>query len=122
MIQKLVSGTFFGKNLRSCNVDGFRLSEWEYERAARASRHSHECAYLNMVIRGGHVETLTKGEFACEPAVLVFHPPEEVHGGHIACSDTRIFDLEIAPQRLERLREFGLVPKDRMVLTGALPV
>src|SRR5262249_25307942 len=61
-------------------------------------------------------------EFANPPAVLVFHPPEEVHGGEISCSNTRIFGIEIAPLRLERLRDAGLLPKDRMTFTGALPI
>src|SRR5204862_368253 len=122
MIDKLATGTFYGKKLGSHNIEGFQLTEWGYELAAKAPQHSHECAYLNMVLQGGHVETLAKGEFACDPAVLVFHPPEEVHAGQISCKDTRIFDIEIPPLRLERLREIGLLPKDRMVFTGALPV
>jgi AraC family transcriptional regulator len=122
MIHKLAPGTFYGKKLRSHNIEGFRFTEWNYEQAAKAPRHSHECAYLNMVLQGGHVETLEKGEFACLPAVLVFHPPEEVHAGQISCSNTRIFDIEIPPPRLKGLQEIGLPLKDRMVFTGALPV
>jgi AraC family transcriptional regulator len=122
LIQKLASGTFYGEKLKSHDIEGFRLTEWRYEPAAKAPRHFHECAYLNIVLQGGHLETLDREELACEPAVLVFHPPEEIHAGQIFCSDTRIFDIEIASQRLERLREIGLLPKDRVVFTGGLAV
>ena len=121
-VHKLAPGTFYGKQLRRCDIAGFRLTEWEYARTSKAPRHAHENAYLNLVLQGGHVETLARGEFASGPAALVFHPPEEVHSGEISCEETRIFDIEIAPQRLEYLRDAGLLPGERAVFEQALPV
>jgi AraC family transcriptional regulator len=122
MIRKLASGTFYGEKRKSYDVDGFRLSEWVYEPERKAPWHAHETAYLNMVLQGGHLEAYQKEELACEPFLLVFHPVGEIHAGQIYGSDTRIFDIEIAPQRLERVRELGLQPNRRAVFTGGLAV
>src|SRR5438105_9474176 len=97
MVHRLAAGTFLGTKLRSHSIEGFRLTEWEYALAAKAPRHTHEYAYLNLVLHGGHMETLRREEVVSGPQVLVFHPPEEVHGGEKSCPDTRIFGIEIAP-------------------------
>ena len=36
MVHRLAAGTFFGTNLRSHSIGGFRLTEWEYAVAAKA--------------------------------------------------------------------------------------
>lgn len=108
MPARLAAGTFYGRKLRGRQVDGFRLSEWEYAQGATAPRHSHEHTYLNLVLQGGHVETLAHTEVSCPPQLLVLHPAGEVHGGAIARDDTRIFDIEIAPERMARLRDAGV--------------
>jgi AraC family transcriptional regulator len=103
-------------------VEGFHLSEWEYPQTSTAPRHTHEFAYFNMVVQGGHIEALSREELTLERGALVYHPPGEVHWGEIACKGTRIYGIEIAPGRLERLKDAGLLLQERRTLAGAIPV
>jgi AraC family transcriptional regulator len=122
MIRRLAAGVFHGTRLNVHEFPGLRLSEWTYCADRRFPTHSHESAFFNMVIRGAYTETHGKEARTYRPYVLVFHPEGEAHSNHIHQAGTRIFDVEIKPQWLERLGEH-LLPLDRSAeFSGGPPV
>jgi AraC family transcriptional regulator len=72
-------------------------------------RHSHELAYLSLVLRGSYTETIGHKELLGKPSALVAHPPAQAHAVDFHASDVRIFRTEIRPRWLERLRDWPAV-------------
>ena len=79
MLQRLPAGQFFGRQSRSCETGGFRLTESVYAEGLRLPPHSHELAKFCFVISGDYVETLGRHEHARRPLTLTYHPPDTTH-------------------------------------------
>lgn len=107
MRDDLPPGRFFGTTVGNVRMGPFELSESVYAGHARLQAHTHARAYLALVVRGGHRETVGRLERSCEPATVVFHPPCERHANEFSPSGGRIFRLEMDDEWLTRLRECG---------------
>src|SRR5262249_25637154 len=121
-MRKLHPGSFYGEKLKSCEIDGFRLSEWVFQPNARTPWHSHECAFFNMCIEGGHTETYRQGSRVCDRFILVFHPVGESHANFFQRESPGMFYLEIEPWLLDRARTPRLILDRPAESRGGLPV
>jgi AraC family transcriptional regulator len=122
MKQPLPPESFHGKKLRSCEVDGFRLSEWRYAPEAQVPWHAHETTFLNVMLEGSCTETDGRGTWTLCPFTLTFYPAGERHADTFRDTGGRIFDLEIEDRWVKRAGECVQVLDGLVQFTGGLPV
>ena len=106
MSPKLQPGRFYGSILKSCEVNGFILSESLYSPDTKISQHSHAQSYLCMLLRGSYTERYDRKIRVCQPSTVVFHPSGEAHSNHFLKLGGRLFRLEIRQHWLDRVREY----------------
>ena len=107
MTDYLPPGRFLGTSVARWDAGPFELSESIYSAHALLPPHAHARAYLTLVVRGGHRESVGKYERECRPASVVFHPRSECHGNRFSAAGGRIFRLEMPDEWLNHVRECG---------------
>jgi AraC family transcriptional regulator len=103
---QLPPGSLYGETLRSHKMSSFDLSERVYPARFRTPRHSHKQALFCFVVQGDYTETYGGKTRECSQSALLFHPANETHAEHFHDSGGRSFIIEIAPDWLERMREY----------------
>jgi AraC family transcriptional regulator len=106
--------------IRSHNFAGLTLSETRYPPGARLPRHCHEHAYFCLVRRGTYREEYSGHQRSCDPLMLAFHPPEEVHAEQFDGEEVRSFNIEITPSWLRGVA--GAAPVDQPFETRGGPL
>jgi AraC family transcriptional regulator len=104
---QLPPGSLYGETLRSHKVSSFDLSERAYPARFRTPKHSHKQALFCFVVQGDYTETYGGKTRECGQSALLFHPANETHAEHFHDSGGRSFIIEIAPEWLERVREYA---------------
>ena len=107
MSLQLPPGSLYGETLRSLKVSSFELSERVYPARFTTPKHSHKRALFCFVVQGDYTETYGKKTRECSTSALLFHPANETHAEHFHDSGGRSFIIEIAPEWLERMREYA---------------
>jgi AraC family transcriptional regulator len=94
--------------LRTRDVSGFRLSENLYSAKTKLPTHVHEQAQLWIALKG-HCNEIYGGKLREHETLAVgFLPSDEIHTLHFPFVGMRSFGIAIAPQWLERMREYSL--------------
>jgi AraC-like DNA-binding protein len=88
----------FGNELRSCQLDGIRVSETLMPRGLRLEEHSHEAGQICFVLEGEYRERARDAEHRLYPGVLQFHSPGESHS-NIFSTDLDVLTLLISIER-----------------------
>lgn len=78
-IPVLSSGVYYGRQPRKRSVEGIFLSESHHDAGQHVPRHSHSNAHFYLVLKGNSKEFNTSSVRTCNPGLLVYHPPEQVH-------------------------------------------
>jgi AraC family transcriptional regulator len=94
---------FYGTSLRLAEAGGFTLLETVYSSELRTPEHSHELAYLGVVLEGRSNQTAARTIRNCHPGTLTYHPPGETHSDHFFGPRVRLLQIEINPRRLEEI-------------------
>jgi AraC family transcriptional regulator len=105
MLKKLAPGSYHGKVLKSFHTAGFIMTEIAYSARGRLSEHSHENAHFCFVLQGTYIESDSKQEIQCKPLTLTFRPPGEIHKDKFHNQEVRVFNIDIPPRWIERLRQ-----------------
>src|SRR5207249_11345525 len=103
MVAKLSAGKFYGQMQRRCEKAGFTFAESVYtpESQLHLPLHSHENAFLYLMIEGVCEETYgRKARLVC-PSTLVFHPAREPHANRWHQGGGRVFHIDISQARAE---------------------
>lgn len=118
MALKLHNFSFHGKALRRMEFAGLRLTEITYGPNLRNPRHSHQDAYIGITLDGNSTQLCEDKVRSSKPWTVMYHPAGEVHSDQFHEGGAHELNIEIAPSRLEGLRERAL-PADRpMDLNG----
>lgn len=96
--------SFHGSVLRTLESSEIRVTELAYPPGLKTRRHSHEYAYLGIVLRGFSTQMCGNKVRSCRPWAVFYHPPGEVHWDHVHRLGTRELNIEIAPATVERFR------------------
>lgn len=110
--KSLAAGHFYGSNVSSTELAGFRLSETVYPAGMKVPVHFHELPYFCLLVGGGYWERYGSKRVEFDPGSIVFHPAGQVHHGDIHPEPTRCFHFEIDRSWIERLGEHGGLPGD----------
>ena len=97
-------GDFHGNTLESREVAGFVLREIIHKPDIKIPKHSHERAHVAFVLRGAFAERCERKTLECKPLSVSFLAPGITHSDDFR-TGAHCFLFEIAPQRLERVRE-----------------
>jgi AraC family transcriptional regulator len=92
-----------GNILKSCEVNGFRLTETIYKPNQSLPKHSHQHAYFCFVLHGAYTEIREKKILECKPLTLLFHASGEAHSDSFGAKGGRCFNVEIAARWIKRL-------------------
>ena len=95
----------YGEVLKSRAVTEFTLTETTYAPNLELPKHSHDRAYFCLVLQGTYTEAYGNKTRLCQPASLIFHPPDEIHSDRFYGAGGRCFNVQINPRWLERVRE-----------------
>jgi AraC family transcriptional regulator len=110
---------FHGKTLMSRDVAGFAFREMVHKPGIRIPKHSHERAHVAFVLRGVFTERCERETLECRPLSVSFLAPGLTHSDDFQ-NGAHCFLFEIAPPRLERVREV-LPMIDPVFLNGGAP-
>lgn len=105
MDRKLHPGSFHGKATRSAESLSFRLTEFFYPAEFTTAPHSHEYAYLAVVLSGGATQTCGTRVRTCGPRTVFFNPPGEIHSDHFHSRGSHQLTLELGPGRLGQFQD-----------------
>jgi AraC family transcriptional regulator len=102
-------------------VEGFTLSETRYRPCFQTARHSHEHAFLYVVLEGGYEEVLGRTTLASEHAELRYRTAGEPHSHGSGESGARCFNIDFDGRWIERVCELSPRPPVTCELRGGLP-
>lgn len=94
----------FGEQLKKFVVGGFTLTETLHPPSLVLPRHDHECANVNLTIKGSFREVIGSRPQECSPSSLLVKPPGEAHANHYGDAGARCLIIEVSPERLESIR------------------
>lgn len=110
--------SFHGKALRMMEFAGLRLTDVIYSPNLRNPRHAHKYAYIGITLRGHSTQQCENQVRSSRPWTVMFHPAGEVHSDQFHESGAHEFNIELAPERLENLRQCSLRVDAPMNLNG----
>ena len=110
---------FHGNSLMIREVDGFILRETVHQPGVKLPKHSHERSHFAFVLRGVFEERCENKTLACKPSSLSFLAPGMTHSDDFG-NGVHCLLVEIAPQRLERLRD-DLQLDEPVFINGGVP-
>src|SRR4051812_2414439 len=90
----------FGKDLRSCQLDGIHVSETALAAGLQLPEHAHEAGQICFVLEGEYRERVGHASYSFHPGMLLFHTPGERHS-NIVSADAEVLTLLISidPER-----------------------
>lgn len=94
----------FGEQLKKFVVGGFTLTETLHPPSLVLPRHDHECANINLTVKGSFREIIGRRPQECSPSSLLVKPPGEAHANHYGDAGARCLIIEVTPERLESIR------------------
>lgn len=105
MSYTMSAGHFHGDRLERRVTGDFILTEDSYDPGTTIPDHHHAWPYFCFVLEGAFTERCGRRDRDCGPGDLIYHPLGEEHSDHFARMPGRLFNIEIAPIRLEGLKE-----------------
>ncbi|MGH9398075.1 MAG: helix-turn-helix domain-containing protein [Terriglobia bacterium] len=97
--------SFHGKPLRRMESAGLRLTEVTYDANLKNPQHSHEYAYIGVILDGNATQLCGGTVRSAKPWTVMYHPAGEVHSDQFHGWGARELNIEIAPWRLANLRK-----------------
>lgn len=122
MSPRLRSGEFLGTAASKRCAHGLVLADVHYPAGARLPRHTHERPYFCLILSGGYTERYSRRSRFCRPEMLVYHPAGEQHTQEFHDSAVVSLNVEIGPEWLGRMRDFGIALDQPMEARGGRPV
>jgi AraC family transcriptional regulator len=111
---QLGHGAWFGKELGSCTVRGFCLSELQPEAwGDELPEHSHSDTHLILPVRGKYVSSAAGAPAICTPSVLIYNPPGVIHRDRFESPTGLFVGLSISKDRLAEIGPVRL-PQDAL--------
>ncbi len=95
--------SFHGRTAFRREVSGFELRELHYAPLASLPRHSHETAYISLLLEGRYREHDGRRTRPLPPDTMLLHPAGETHSNQFGRSGARIFCIEFTLAGVRRL-------------------
>lgn len=102
----LRAGEYYGRVASAAEVAGLRLTDLEHASARRIPSHSHEQAFLCLLLGGRYRERAGRLAVEYAPGTLVFHPAGLQHEDEIGPGGGEFFLVGAYARRLKVQRVF----------------
>jgi AraC family transcriptional regulator len=106
--------------VRSMRLEHLQFTETVYPAALKMASHTHENAYVSVVLQGAFAETIAGKTRECDSATVTFHPPAEGHAVDFL-APVRILRLDLDSDWLSRVQAFTPLFREPQVVRGGLP-
>lgn len=106
--------------IKTREVSGFQMIEGLYAANTKVPKHSHEQAVFCIALKGTCAEVYGSELREYQPLTVQFLPPNETHSLDFSSAEMRAFSIEIAPQWLDRTREYSLLLDNSVHSRGGL--
>lgn len=121
MAQKDTSITF-GEQLKKLEIGGFILTETFHAPRLVLSRHDHECANINLTLKGSFREVIGNSPQESLPFSLLVKPAGESHANQYGNAGARCLVIEVKPHYLETVNRYSkLFDAPAHIQGGLLP-
>lgn len=122
MAQKDTSITF-GEQLKKLEIGGFILTETFHAPRLALSRHDHECANINLTLKGSFREVLGNSPQESLPFSLLVKPAGESHANQYGNAGAHGLVIEVKPHYLETVKRYSkLFDAPAHIRGGLLPI
>lgn len=101
MRAQLSAGHYFGVKRSQVRMGDLILSECMYALQTELPKHSHENAYMILVLGGTQVEDLNGTQRWYQRDTLALHPAQEMHSQQIGAQGLRYLHVEFGANWLE---------------------
>jgi AraC family transcriptional regulator len=105
--RQLESGRFLGETVHELRLDDLFLADVRYPERRHLPVHVHSRPYFCLIRGGTYTEDYDRKTRRCAPGMLVFHPAGESHSETFDDSQVASFNVEIGPEWIRRMGEFG---------------
>jgi AraC family transcriptional regulator len=95
--------------LKTMEIDGFLLAERAHPPNWTLQCHAHESTMIAIILEGSCTEIIGRRSEACIPKSLQVLPAGEQHALKFADENVRCLTIEVAPQRLEGIRQVSKI-------------
>lgn len=102
-----------GQILGTRELENFKLISCTYSAGQVLPPHTHEHAYVSVVLQGGYLEECGHTAWECVLGGTIFHVAGENHSNRFSDQGARLLILEIGPKLLTTLRGQGMIPKNQ---------
>jgi AraC family transcriptional regulator len=92
---RLAAGSYYGTTEQRLDVAGVTFTETIYGPGTRLPHHTHESAYLCLVVEGEFDESLGARHRACAAGHLLVRPAGETHAQSFGASGGRCFNIHL---------------------------
>jgi len=121
MAQKTTSITF-GEQLKKLEIGGFILTETFHAPRLVLSRHDHECANINLTLKGSFREVIGNSPQEARPSSLLVKPAGESHANQYGDAGAHCLVIEVKPYYLETVNRYSkLFDAPAHIQGGLLP-
>src|SRR2546430_10693969 len=120
MEMSLTQSVFPSSVIKTRYVSGFQMMEGLYYANTSVPRHSHEQAVFCIDLKGRCAEVYGSEVREYQPLTVQFLPPNETHSLEVSSAEVRAFSVEVAPQWLNRTREYSLFLDNSVHSRGGL--
>jgi hypothetical protein len=121
MAVKLAPGSFYGDTHETRAINGLIFSESVYPPDFETEMHEHANPFLAYVLAGACLERYWHRSEICSTATLTAYPDGEQHASVWSPEGGACFHIEIAPSRLEMIRQHVPVLTHPAECQGGLP-
>jgi AraC family transcriptional regulator len=115
---QLKPGQFYGQVMRKRHLSGVVMSELKHVTGRKLPEHSHQLAYLCLLLGGEYTEYLNQKAVPYKELTVMFHPPEFAHRDEVGKTGGHFFNVEIEASWMNRLSEYTAVPQTIMSTQG----
>jgi len=107
-------GSYYGAVQQQQRCSGTVMSAIHHGGARNLPRHSHEAAFISLVMRGNYREQFVQGRtIEYKPFTVGYHPPGMTHKDEVGVNGVDFFNIEINHSFLNRNAEY--VPVNSIV-------
>lgn len=118
----LSSGNYFGAEKKCHENSSFKFNITQYEPFNEIATHSHENAYLSLLINGNYEESVSNKKELVDPGQILFRPAGYRHANQFLKPGGRCFNIELKKEFLEKYMLMPAIPKISVTYkAGAFP-
>ena len=96
-MQGQFQGQFLGKSIGSRKFSNFAVSGNDYSSYEHLVKHSHERAFLSVLLRGSYLEYCGATTWECNAGQAILHEPGETHANKFCGQGGRVLNIEFLP-------------------------